>query len=93
MGEKIKEGIINFAIKGKVGVAVIGVLLSAILVIGYLQSEVATLKDNNLRKDAKIETLEKNCNLISISLARIEENTKNLTEKIQDLKHTLEVRK
>jgi hypothetical protein len=87
------KDIVDFTIKGKVGVAVIGALLSALLGVAGMSVKISNLSCDNEKQAQRIEGLEKNCQIISVALARIEANTENIKEKISEHVRQSEVRK
>jgi len=87
--EEFKQGMIKFKLEGKIGVAVVVAALSSLLSTGVLigrdRAQTETIDAHNHR----IETLEKTCQTVSVAIARIEENTSNLKERLKEVRDFL----
>ena len=87
------KNIVDFVIRGKVGVAVLSTLLGSLLGLAGMGVKVSTLTDVSVKQEQRIEILERNYQTVCVALARIEENTANIKERMSDLKQAQERRK
>jgi len=82
MTQRLKDNFVNFKIEGRVGVIIVISIITSLLSIGGLITTVQSHK-------TRIANLEANCKVISVSIGRIDENTKNTKETIGEIKTDL----